>query len=68
MYPKSIDMHEGISKALKEITLVFGCTNLFLSPPHPTIGEIAVYATQIVAERATSVGFSWLAELTLNLS
>ena len=52
---------------LEEITLVFGCINLVLASPNTASGETVAYATQVVVKRASSVGFCWLAQLTLNL-
>jgi len=60
-------MREGIYEVLKDITLVSGCTNFVLASPHTASGEIVACVTQVVTERASSVGFFWLAQLTLNL-
>ena len=60
-------MHEGNSRVLKDITLISGCGNLVPAPPHTTSGETATYDMWVVFERASSVGFCWLAQLTLNL-
>jgi len=48
---KIIDLHEGRSKALKDITLVFGCRNLVLASPHTASGETAAYVTWVVAKK-----------------
>ncbi len=60
-------MCESRSKELEDTTLVFRCIELVISSPHTTLGEIASCATQVVSEKASSVGFLWLAQLTLNL-
>jgi len=57
-------MHEGRSKALEDITLVYGCRNLVLESPHTSSGETVAYTTRVVAESANSVVFCWLAQLT----
>ena len=60
-------MHKGRSEALEDITLVSGCIKLVLASPYTSSGETAAYATQVVSKRDSSVGFCWLAQLTLNL-
>ena len=60
-------MRKGRSKALEDITLVSGCRNLVLASPHIASSETVACGTRVVAERATSEGFCWLVQLTLNL-
>ena len=62
-----IDLREGRSQALKDITLLFGCRNLVFASPHTASGETVAYTTRVVAEGVSSVGICWLAQLTLNL-
>jgi len=52
---------------LKDITLVSECKNLVLASPHTTSSETIACTMRVVAERGSSVGFCWLAHLTLNL-
>lgn len=63
-----ISLFGGIYEALEDITLVSGCRNLVLTSPHIASGETIAYVMQVVTERAISVGFCWLVQLTLNLS
>jgi len=39
---------------------------MVLASPNNYLGEALVCATRVVSERANSVGFSWLVQLTLN--
>jgi len=60
-------MHEGKYRALKDIKLTFGCENVVPTSPHTASVETATYTMQTVSERASSVWFCSLAQLTLNL-
>lgn len=62
-----LDLRKSKSKLLKHITLGSGCRNMVLASPNIASSETTTYATQVVTDRASSVGFCWLVQLTQNL-
>ena len=57
-------MRGSRSKALIDITLVSRCKKVVLAFPNTSSGGTTAYATQVATERANSVWFYWLAQLT----